>query len=153
MHPSTPSEATRALGLDGHPELHRSRQEAGACANGKQQRWDRNLVHAKVIYHADSFTLYRQAAPSLSFHGDEVAPAEQVVALDQDELCVREEIPEQVVAMDVDMHDPLATFGLQEDCPNGIDVLEQYFHFGKALTNHMVDHYDCILSQTRGCYI
>ena len=30
---------------------------------------------------------------------------------------------------------------------------KQYSHFGKALTNHMVDRFDCILSQTRGCYI
>ena len=53
----------------------------------------------------------------------------------------------------MDKHDPLATFGLQGDCPNGIDVLKQYSHFGKALTNYMADHFDCILSQTRGCYI
>jgi len=55
---SNPGIATDALGLTYHPEIIR------AASERVSRRFDRHLVHTKVIYHSDSMTLY-SAAPEL----------------------------------------------------------------------------------------
>ena len=58
--------ACQAVGLSGHPSVTQQTHEAAAT-----QRKSRLLVHAKVIYHADSHTLYRAVPPDLEYRPDD----------------------------------------------------------------------------------
>lgn len=73
-----PAVASKALGLDRHEALRRERHRPGRAL-----RWDQNIVHAKVIYHAYRFTLYGYTPPQVQLLDDwnEHARQEPVAAV------------------------------------------------------------------------
>ena len=62
---SNPRRCTELMGLSGHPSLIRA-HEADAVSQ-KKTRFYRSVMHAKVIYHADAFSLYKDKMPELEF--------------------------------------------------------------------------------------
>ncbi len=66
---SNPRRCTQLLGLRGHPSLDQAYQAAFLLQphDATIARYHRNTMHAKVIYHADTFSLYADTVPELEF--------------------------------------------------------------------------------------